>query len=157
MLNRFPPKEGRWIVSESLEDKIRAINDRIMQRDCTEAEAEALHAQAQALIDAEFSEEEAPKPMSTVAAFGNTLKVGIVVLIFVVLAIRIFMIGPTAFWYTLRHNMILATVVTEPRPTDCDFWHAPVGLKDCHYERAAWPMKAQSPYVLLITWVKKAD
>jgi hypothetical protein len=52
-----------------------------METDCTEAEADALHAQAQNLIDSEFSEKNAPKPTN---ALWHRLKICIVVLIFVV-------------------------------------------------------------------------
>jgi len=36
-----------------------------------------------------------------------------------------------AWWYNVNYDQ----VTIQKRPTDCDFFHAPVGDKDCHYVR----------------------
>jgi hypothetical protein len=38
--------------------------------------------------------------------------------------------------YTVRFFVSSDNVTVQARPTDCDFFHAPVGEKSCHYERA---------------------
>jgi len=36
-------------------------------------------------------------------------------------------------------------VIIQSRPTDCDFWSAPIGKKSCHYERRSLPDDGQNP------------
>jgi hypothetical protein len=40
-------------------------------------------------------------------------------------------------WYSFRYNADLKNVRVEKRPLDCDFFHAPVGGKGCHYKKQA--------------------
>jgi hypothetical protein len=36
-------------------------------------------------------------------------------------------------WYSVKYAVMPAQVEVEAKPKDCDFWHAPVGRKECHY------------------------
>jgi hypothetical protein len=42
------------------------------------------------------------------------------------------------------------------KPHDCDFWHAPVGSKECHYEK--W-ITSERPdlHIRYVSWVKVRD
>jgi hypothetical protein len=57
-----------------------------------------------------------------------------------------------AMWYAFKYDVNVGQVHIAPKPTDCNFWHAPVGFKDCHYEK--WVARYGSVYV---SWVKKSD
>jgi hypothetical protein len=50
----------------------------------------------------------------------------------------IFWVGPTVVWYAAKYRVFTDKVQIDPKPTDCDFWHAPVGFKSCHYEGLVW-------------------
>ncbi len=38
--------------------------------------------------------------------------------------------------YALRYSTDLSQVKILPKPADCDFLHAPIGFKGCHYEKS---------------------
>jgi hypothetical protein len=46
--------------------------------------------------------------------------------------------GFDTLWYTVEYWVPPSAVNIAPRPTDCDFWRAPVGTKACHYERKVY-------------------
>jgi hypothetical protein len=50
----------------------------------------------------------------------------------------VFWVGPSAVWYAFKYHVPTDKVDIAPKPTDCDLWHAPVGFKDCHYEKLVW-------------------
>ena len=57
----------------------------------------------------------------------------IVVGVFVCLVVYwLFYIGPSATWRVAEY--MTDNVHIDPKPSDCDFLHAPLGEKDCHYE-----------------------
>jgi hypothetical protein len=37
--------------------------------------------------------------------------------------------------YSIKYAVSADKIYIDPKPTDCDFWHAPVGKKGCHYQR----------------------
>jgi hypothetical protein len=49
--------------------------------------------------------------------------------------------------YAMSYLVSYENVTVLPRPTGCDFWHAPIGVKSCHYERE----------VSKVTWRKSND
>jgi hypothetical protein len=51
------------------------------------------------------------------------------------IAYFLFWVGPTVTWYAAEYKVSTDAVHVAPKPTDCDFFHAPVGFKDCHYEK----------------------
>jgi hypothetical protein len=85
-----------------------------------------------------------------------------------VTAYYLFWVGPNVVWYAFEYGVPTDKVNIAPQPTDCDFWHAPVGFKDCHYER--WvkavcdpicPAVESNPNVkyssVFVSWIKKPD
>jgi hypothetical protein len=62
-------------------------------------------------------------------------------------------------------------IFIDPKPTDCDFWHAPFGTKGCHYQTVVIGRYAKAVREIrssesdpneqfdsvLISWVKKSD
>jgi hypothetical protein len=75
-------------------------------------------------------------------------------------------VGPSVAWYSLRYRVPSDKVYIDPEPKDCDFWHAPVGFKECHYEKQVSPVaqerqsrtdgKARYDHVF-VWWIKKTD
>jgi len=54
--------------------------------------------------------------------------------------------GPSLFpesaWaYALRYETDSDRIHVAPKPGDCDFLHAPIGLKGCHYEKSVQVMR----------------
>lgn len=54
----------------------------------------------------------------------------------------VFLYGLDALWYAAEYSVSPEKVHIAPEPKDCDFWHAPVGFKDCHYEKSVWTHRA---------------
>jgi hypothetical protein len=42
----------------------------------------------------------------------------------------------TSLRYQIQYSASSENVTVEKKPTDCEFLHAPMGNKDCHYEKA---------------------
>ena len=42
--------------------------------------------------------------------------------------------GIGVVWYAVEYRVPTDKVYIDPKPTDCDFWRAPLGYKGCHYE-----------------------
>jgi len=58
--------------------------------------------------------------------------------------------------YALEYNTDSSRVHYEREPVDCDWGHAPIGDKDCHYERHVSPKYAGDGTVtdVFVTWEK---
>jgi hypothetical protein len=41
-------------------------------------------------------------------------------------------VGPGV--YLIKYGVSADKIYLDPKPPDCDFWHAPVGNKGCHYQ-----------------------
>ncbi len=39
-------------------------------------------------------------------------------------------------WYSVKYDTDFKNITVGKRPTDCDWLHAPLGDKDCHYQKA---------------------
>ena len=49
---------------------------------------------------------------------------------------------PESAWaYALRYETDSNRIHIAPKPGDCDFLHAPIGLKGCHYEKSVQVMR----------------
>ena len=49
---------------------------------------------------------------------------------------------PESAWaYALRYETDSDRIHVAPKPGDCDFLHAPIGLKGCHYEKSVQVMR----------------
>jgi hypothetical protein len=60
--------------------------------------------------------------------------VGVAFSVFVPLAPSVFSESPWA--YALKYDTDSTHVHITPKPGDCDFLSAPIGFKDCHYEKS---------------------
>jgi hypothetical protein len=47
-----------------------------------------------------------------------------------------------AAWYAVRYHVNPSNVQVDNRPKDCDYMHAPMGRKECHYEVTATAFNA---------------
>jgi hypothetical protein len=69
--------------------------------------------------------------------------------------------GPTVAWYSVEYWVSPDKVYVDSKPTDCDFWRAPMGTKGCHYEEVVFAHKAMDnskKYSWVgVQWAKKSD
>jgi hypothetical protein len=77
--------------------------------------------------------------------------------------------GPSV--YSIKYAVSADKIYVDPKPTDCDFWHLPVGTKGCHYQRVVIARDSKEVRELrpgesdpnqrfdsvVISWVKKSD
>jgi hypothetical protein len=88
--------------------------------------------------------------------------------VFAVIVVCFYWIAPSA--YSIKYALSADKIRVDTKPTDCDFWHAPLGEKGCHYKRVVIgrhlkdireirPGESTSERFesVLITWVKKTD
>jgi hypothetical protein len=73
--------------------------------------------------------------------------------------------------YSIKYAVSADKIHVDPKPTDCDFWHLPVGTKGCHYQRVVVARDSKGVRELrpgesdpnerfesvVISWVKKSD
>src|SRR5262249_28454347 len=62
--------------------------------------------------------------------------------------------GPRAVWYAVEYKIPPARVFIDPQPSDCEFWHAPLGYKGCHYEAFVFVTPTE-PKSVIVVWEKK--
>lgn len=80
-------------------------------------------------------------------------------------------------WYSAKYGAAWKDTDIQKRPLDCDWWHAPLGDKGCHYqktatgfgpadrrrliEQASTPQERQNaqqtPLWAIVGWERKAD
>ena len=62
-------------------------------------------------------------------------------------------------YYGLEYSIDSSQVHFNKEPTDCDWEHAPIGNKDCHYEKQVYPVNNATGTVtdVYVTWAKTAD
>ena len=82
---------------------------------------------------AKFGEKIRSGKLPTVGAM-ETVKAVIGGVLFVCVVACVYWVGPTA-WYSLKYHVPHEDVYINPKLTDCNWWHPPIGLKRCHYER----------------------
>jgi hypothetical protein len=46
--------------------------------------------------------------------------------------------------YAAEYSVDQSHVFIEKKPTDCDWGHAPIGSKDCHYDKVVAPSKGSN-------------
>jgi hypothetical protein len=58
--------------------------------------------------------------------------------------------------YATEYSVDQSHVFIEKKPTDCDWGHAPIGSKDCHYDKAVAPSKNENGRVtdVYVGWNK---
>jgi hypothetical protein len=89
--------------------------------------------------------------------------------VFVAMAVCFYWFGPSV--YSIKYAVSADKIYVDSKPIDCDFWHAPLGKKGCHYQRVVIARSAKGireirpgetdPDVrydsVRISWVKKSD
>lgn len=61
--------------------------------------------------------------------------------------------------YAVKYHANFSDVHVEKQPNDCDWMHAPIGDKDCHYSQHAYPLRNDSGHVMSVQvgWDKIQD
>jgi hypothetical protein len=99
----------------------------------------------------------------------GTIKDCILGSVFVAIAACFYWVGPSV--YSIKYALSADKIYVDTKPTDCDFWHAPLGKKGCHYQRMVVARYAKEIREIrpgesdpnarfdsvLISWVKKSD
>ncbi len=89
--------------------------------------------------------------------------------VFVAIVACIYWFGASV--YSMKYAVSADKIYVDPKPTDCDFWHPPVGTKQCHYQKVVIARDARVLREIrpgesdpnerfdsvLISWVKKSD
>jgi hypothetical protein len=99
----------------------------------------------------------------------GTIRGWIRVSFFVAITACFYWFGPSV--YSIKYAVSADKIYLDPKPPDCDFWHAPVGNKGCHYQSVVIARDAKDVREIrpgegdpnrrydsvLISWVKKSD
>ncbi len=86
-----------------------------------------------------------------------------IVLIFGLPALGIWSVTPDSIRYPVLYRMIYSVsashVHIEKKPVDCDWGHAPLGDKDCHYVKQVSPISNDRGRVtdVFVSWIKVPD
>lgn len=82
------------------------------------------------------------------------------VLLFGLPALWIWSLTPYSLRYRLFYSVVYSVkanhVSIEKKPVDCDWSHAPLGDKDCHYEKQVSPISNDRGRVtdVFVSWIK---
>ena len=68
-------------------------------------------------------------------------------ILFGLIVFAIFSFSADQWWYSFEYGVDPKLVSVDARPTDCDFMHAPLGSKDCHYQRGVTAYNARGEVV----------
>lgn len=62
-------------------------------------------------------------------------------------------------YYGVRYQIARSHVLVSKKPTDCGWWHAPIGDKGCHYEKfvAVQPENGAPVSYVHVVWVRMQD
>jgi hypothetical protein len=66
----------------------------------------------------------------------------------------------TRIWYSIKYNVPRDEVTIAHKPPDCDWMHAPIGDKACHYKRSITPFTDEADgriTSVLVAWEKVED
>ncbi len=75
------------------------------------------------------------EPLIQLAKFAMTAALLLIGLWLVIYTLP-YVFSESPWAYALRYSTDLNQVKILPKPADCDFLHAPIGFKDCHYEKS---------------------
>jgi hypothetical protein len=59
----------------------------------------------------------------------------------------LYFVGFNATWYAVEYKVSPEKIHIDAKPKDCDFMHAPLGNKECHYEAAVTAYNAAGQVV----------
>lgn len=60
-------------------------------------------------------------------------------------------------WYAMQNNIPVERVSVQPKPHDCEFMKAPLGDKNCHFERVVIRLQDKDGLRLVISWNRVND
>lgn len=75
-------------------------------------------------------------------------------------------VGAIVWWFlperikvSVKYEVPEEHVFVDSKPKDCEWQHAPLGDKGCHYEKTVAPVKNNAGHVtdVYVTWQKVAD
>jgi hypothetical protein len=103
-----------------------------------------------------------------VALDKDTISGWIGILVIAGIAGWLYFVGFDATWYAVEYKVSPDKVHVDTKPKDCDFMHAPLGNKECHYEAKATAYNAaglsaaagfpdQKINSVVVTWSKVKD
>jgi hypothetical protein len=66
---------------------------------------------------------------------------------------------PERLKYALLFRVDYHQITAYKMPTDCEWWHAPLGSKSCHYVKSVQSWKDADGHVegAIIDWIKYKD
>ncbi len=102
--------------------------------------------------------------MAEKTSFGETLLgLGILAVMLAIPCWFIWAITPDSirypFVYQFQYDVKYDDVHVDKRPNDCEWGHAPIGDKDCHYEKfvSYTPALLGQAAQVFVTWEKKSE
>jgi hypothetical protein len=60
--------------------------------------------------------------------------------------------GPVKGYYALKNDIEPDRVTIVPEPHDCDFFKAPIGDKECHYDRVVTKLRDKLGDYVVVDW-----
>jgi hypothetical protein len=69
-----------------------------------------------------------------------------------VLIVQVLQFGPTRMYYALKNGVEPHRVTIMPEPHDCDFSKAPLGDKECHYEKVVTKSQDKQGDYVIVDW-----
>jgi hypothetical protein len=93
-------------------------------------------------------------------ALGSALKgVGILLacVVGILLLVTILQYGPAKGYYALQNDVEPDRVTIMPEPHDCDFSKAPIGDKECHYERVVTKLRDKQGDYVVVDWRRVSE
>ncbi|MGA9308181.1 MAG: hypothetical protein WBW31_22475 [Candidatus Sulfotelmatobacter sp.] len=60
-------------------------------------------------------------------------------------------------WYAMQNNIPVDRVSVQPRPHDCEFIKAPIGDKNCHFDRVVTHLQDKDGLRLIVSWSRVND
>jgi hypothetical protein len=68
-------------------------------------------------------------------------------------------VAPDKYTYAIEYDVNSDNVFVEKKPKDCDWDHAPVGGKGCHYKKTVAPQKNEKEKVIsvYVSWERIED
>jgi hypothetical protein len=60
-------------------------------------------------------------------------------------------------WYAMQNNIPVDRVSVQPKPHDCEFIKAPLGDKNCHFDRVVTRLQDKDGPYLIVSWSRVND
>jgi hypothetical protein len=95
----------------------------------------------------------------SVSRMGSALVAGMLAFLFFVLLDSVWV---NRIRYAKQYSVDMDRVFMEPKPHDCDFIKAPIGMKHCHFDKSVvtqppQPVQDEQVIGVYINWTKVQD